>query len=171
MQSHNAIGLSAISSEIAIIAATLPTTPVAPTTVISGTNVLISWIMQDTGGSVITSYTVKIRQSDNATYTSTSLCDGTSAQVVSDKSCLVPVAALTTPPFNLPWGSSVFANVLATNIIGSSGASPGGNGAIILITPDSPRNLTNVPSITTATQIGLTWATGSANGGTPVIDY
>jgi hypothetical protein len=81
------------------------------------------------------------------------------------------VLALTIAPYNLPWGSSVFADVLATNIIGSSGTSAGGNGAIILITPDSPRNLANVPAITSATQIGLTWDTGSANGGTPVIDY
>jgi len=81
------------------------------------------------------------------------------------------VQALTIAPYNLPWGSSVFADVLATNILGSSGTSAGGNGAIILITPDSPRNLANVPAITTATQIGLTWDTGSANGGTPVIDY
>lgn len=79
--------------------------------------------------------------------------------------------ALTIAPYNLPWGSSVFADVLATNIIGSSGTSAGGNGAIILITPDSPRNLANVPAITSASQIGLTWDTGSANGGTPVIDY
>ncbi len=79
--------------------------------------------------------------------------------------------ALTIDPFNLPWGSSVFATVLATNIIGSSTTSLGGNGAIILITPDAPSNLVNVAAITTATQIGLLWSTGSANGGTPVIDY
>ena len=39
------------------------------------------------------------------------------------------------------------------------------------MTPDAPRNLVNVPAITTATQIGLSWDIGSANGGTPVIDY
>lgn len=58
-----------------------------------------------------------------------------------------------------------------TNVIGSSGTSPGGNGAVILITPDSPRNVENVPTITNAGQVGLTWSPGSANGGTPVIDY
>lgn len=69
--------------------------------------------MADTGGSVITSYTVKIRQNDNSTYTATSLCNGASAGVVSASSCLVPVTALTVSPYNLPWGSSVFATVLA----------------------------------------------------------
>ena len=106
--------------------------------------------MADNGGSVITSYIINIRQSDELTYTSTSLCDGTSAAVISSSSCLVPVMALTVAPFNLPWGSSVFATVLATNIIGSSGTSLAGNGAVILITPDAPRNLRNVPAITTA---------------------
>ena len=159
------------SAEKSVIAATKPTTVVAPTTSISGTNVLISWVMADDGGSVITSFTVKIRQSDNSTYTATNLCDGTSASVISSSSCLVSVMALTVAPYNLTWGSSVFATVLATNIIESSGTSLEGNGAIILMTPDSPRNLRNVPAITNASQIGLAWDIGSANGGTPVFDY
>jgi hypothetical protein len=36
---------------------------------------------------------------------------------------------------------------------------------------DAPLNLMNVPSITTAYQIGLTWIPGLFDGGTPVIDY
>ena len=46
-----------------------------------------------------------------------------------------------------------------------------GNGAVILTNPDAPTALANLPLITDATKIGLTWQTGSANGGTPVIDY
>lgn len=37
--------------------------------------------------------------------------------------------------------------------------------------PDTPLNLANVPAITTAYQIGLTWDEGAYNGGSPVIDY
>jgi len=36
---------------------------------------------------------------------------------------------------------------------------------------DTPLNLMNVPSITTAYQIGLTWIPGLYDGGTPIIDY
>ena len=36
---------------------------------------------------------------------------------------------------------------------------------------DAPLNLMNVPSITTAYQIGLTWIPGLFDGGTSVIDY
>jgi hypothetical protein len=37
--------------------------------------------------------------------------------------------------------------------------------------PDAPKNLENLSAVTSATQIGLSWAQGSYNGGSPVIDY
>jgi len=40
-----------------------------------------------------------------------------------------------------------------------------------LTRPDPPLALSEVPSITLANQIGLTWNEGSDNGGSPVIDY
>jgi hypothetical protein len=47
-------------------------------------------------------------------------------------------------PFNLVWGSSVYAKVIAGNVVGSSQASSIGNGAVILTVPDSPINLENI---------------------------
>jgi hypothetical protein len=83
----------------------------------------------------------------------------------------VPVSVLRNTPFNITFGSSVWARVSATNIIGSTEFSPAGNGAILLTTPDSPVNLANVPSITTGSRIGLTWSDGAADGGAPILDY
>jgi hypothetical protein len=37
--------------------------------------------------------------------------------------------------------------------------------------PDAPISLANVPSITLADQIGLTWAAPVFDGGSPIIDY
>lgn len=74
-------------------------------------------------------------------------------------------------PFNLPWGSSVYAKIVATNAYGNSLSSDFGNGAIILTNPDAPTTLQNNLSISRATQIGITWVEGAKNGGTPVIDY
>jgi hypothetical protein len=37
--------------------------------------------------------------------------------------------------------------------------------------PDSPINLADVPSVTSATQIGLSWDEAVFNGGSSVIDY
>lgn len=74
-------------------------------------------------------------------------------------------------PFNLNWGASIFAKVKATNIIGDSGTSIEGNGAVILTNPDAPVSLSNVVATTSATTIAMTWSAGAANGGSPVIDY
>ena len=37
--------------------------------------------------------------------------------------------------------------------------------------PDAPINLANVPEVTTAYQVGLSWQDGAYNGASPVIDY
>jgi len=78
---------------------------------------------------------------------------------------------LRSDPFNIEWGSSIHAKVRATNIVGSSDYSAVGNGAIILTVPDAPVNLANVVTITSATQVGLTWSPGVNEGGTPLLDY
>ncbi len=49
--------------------------------------------------------------------------------------------------------------------------SPAGNGATIIIVPDAPTNLANVPTVTSATQVGLTWQTGLSTGGTAIVSY
>jgi hypothetical protein len=99
-------------------------------------------------------------------------CDGTSATIVSTRTCSVPITSLMASPFSLPWGSSVVATVSALNVYGSSlTSSPTASGAIILTIPDAPLNLANNLLVTFGTSIGLTWSPGTSNGGTPVIDY
>lgn len=98
-------------------------------------------------------------------------CDGTSSAVVDSKSCLISIDTLRQVPFSYDWGDSVYAKFTASNIVGTSEESEVGNGATILTNPDAPLNVVNNPSYTAATQIGLTWENGLADGGTPVIDY
>ena len=86
-------------------------------------------------------------------------------------SCSVPTNVLIAAPFNILWGSSIYATVTATNLFGNSLVSTVGNGALILTIPDAPLNLSNVPSITSGYQIGLIWTKGQAEGGTPVFEY
>jgi hypothetical protein len=45
------------------------------------------------------------------------------------------------PPYNLPWGSSIYAKLYATNSYGDSETSEVGNGAVILTNPDAPFDL------------------------------
>lgn len=78
---------------------------------------------------------------------------------------------LNSSPFNLAWGSSVNAKVIAYNIYGNSTTSESGNGAVILTKPAVPTNLIELVSARTSTSVGLTWTTSATNGGTPVIDF
>jgi hypothetical protein len=134
--------------------------------------VLVSWTAPYNGGVAISSYTIWFLQSDGTTYsTELTNCNGNNNGIVSAASCLVPISVLRAAPFNLVWGASVSAKVSATNSAGQSLVSSAGNGAVILTTPGAPINLANQVSVTSGSQIGLTWAAGLDSGGSPVIDY
>jgi hypothetical protein len=78
---------------------------------------------------------------------------------------------LRSSPFNLAWGSSIYAKVSAINVYGTSIESSEGNGAIILTIPDAPIELSGNPDVTSGTLVGLTWAEGVSDGGSAVLDY
>jgi len=90
---------------------------------------------------------------------------------MSKRQCTVPSVVFTQFPYNLKWGSSIYAQIVATNVKGTSSLSESGNGAIILRVPDAPINLSNVATLTDFDTIGLTWQEGPENGGSAVIDY
>lgn len=71
----------------------------------------------------------------------------------------------------MPWGTSIYVKISATNLVGESDYSAVVNGATILTQPDPPITLANDASITDMTNIGLTWADPVENGGTAIIDY
>ena len=64
--------------------------------------------------------------------------------------CSIPLSVVTASPYNLPWGTNVWATVQARNVIGSSETSNEGNGSIIVVVPDPPLNLQNIPRWTNA---------------------
>lgn len=98
-------------------------------------------------------------------------CDGSDSTIAANKQCVIAVADLIVAPFSLPWGTSVYAKVIATNVKGDSTESNSGNGAIIVTIPDPPVNLLeNVPD-RSYSRLGLKWEEAAFNGGTNVIDY
>lgn len=76
-------------------------------------------------------------------------------------------------PFYLMTSQSVYAKIVAYNLIGDSITSAEGNGgvAFIIVEPDAPVNLARNELTTTTSEIGLTWEEGDYNGGSTVIDY
>ena len=74
-------------------------------------------------------------------------------------------------PFNLPWGSSINARLLAFNAYGESDVSPYGNGAIITTNPDAPVGLEDLIALRTPTSLSFRWQEGAKNGGATVTSY
>jgi hypothetical protein len=151
VEARNSVGLSLPSSSVSILCASPPSTPAAPQTSNLGDNIVVTWTAPSPNGSTITAYQVVFKHSDGVTYsTELTNCNGSQAAIVSALSCSVPSITFTGTPFGLAWGSSISAQVIATNIKGSSPVSPSGNGAIILKVPDAPVSLANNAAITSS---------------------
>jgi uncharacterized membrane protein (UPF0182 family) len=74
-------------------------------------------------------------------------------------------------PYSLPWGSNIYAKVIAYNIYGDSLVSEPGYEAIILTTPDAPISFEETILMRTENSITFTWSPGPADGGAPILDY
>jgi len=139
VQSRNDFGYSNFSASVSILAAQYPDQPAAPTTVLQNTSVLISWSAPFNEGSPITSFKIQIRQNDNSSYSlDLTDCDGSQLALLTATQCSVPVSVLRGAPFSLPWGSPVYATVIATNKYGDSPVSLPGSGGRIITYPDAP---------------------------------
>ena len=172
VQSRNSVGYSPFSNEVSILAAQVPSTPEAPLTILSGTSVIISWLVPYNGGSTITSYTITIRESDGVTFSEDATsCDGSDPTIMAQKRCVVSFDVFRGEQFNLPWGSSIYAKVYAKNIMGDSITSAAGNGAIITTTPSAPIDLIFDYAISNAEQISISWSAPVETGGVEILDY
>ena len=156
-----------------ILAALTPSKPNAPTTTVTGSTVTISWTAPNDNGNAIQGYVIYIGQSDNTTYSvNIDNCDGTTdSAILSSTKCQVPISVLIASPYSLPWGSHVYAKVLAYSGNGNSLTSEIGNGALILTNPDPPTNLVETVVARTKSTITFTWTPPVLVGGSNVIDY
>jgi len=151
VEARNAVGFSAMSTSVSILAGQPPSTPAAPITTLIGSQTLISWDQPDDGGTPITSYVILIELvSGESAAEELEGCDGSLPEIVAARQCYVQNKALNAAPFNLVWGSSVRAQIKAINIIGGSPYSDFGNGAVLLNGPYQPLNFREDRSKTTA---------------------
>jgi hypothetical protein len=162
-----------------VLAAQVPDQPVAPVTEWvqdeanpfdeNTSTVKVSWIAPDDGGSPITGYRVSFRHSDLTSYSEEQLsCDMSSSTLLT---CSVPATSLIAAPYNLLWGSSVWARVVAINLYGDSLTSPEGNGGVIITRPDAPINFVEDYEQRTKSTLGLVWDQAAFFGGSSVQDY
>ena len=161
--------------QLPLVAAQEPETPQTPTTSINEVDniVKVTWSAPATNGAPIIGYRVLIRESDLNTYSENAAdCDGTVPAIIEARMCEMTVQKLMLDPWNLTPGTSIFAKIIAINIMGDSPESTGGNGAVLKLSvvPDQPINLARDDENTWAGQITLTWENGPSNGG-QAVDY
>jgi hypothetical protein len=84
-------------------------------------------------------------------------CNGALAIIVQNAQCSIPTANLNADPFNLAWGSKVYAYVIAFNVYGASGSSAVGGGVVMMTIPNAPINIVENLSARTLTAVGFTW--------------
>lgn len=85
-------------------------------------------------------------------------------------SCLVPASVLRAY-FDLAWGSSIYAKIIAINTYGDSLESLEGNGAYITTNPDPPTDFIEDYAQRTKSTLGLQWTPPSFTGGDVIEDY
>jgi hypothetical protein len=94
-----------LSSEFTIVAATIPSTPAAPTTAYDGITDTVTIDFNpptDNGGLTVTGYVIQILRSDNSWSTESSNCDGlNNATVRLNTACTIPASVLRVSPFSL----------------------------------------------------------------------
>jgi hypothetical protein len=109
-------------------------------------------------GSPILGYRIYILTSDGITFGQDfTFCDGSQASIIAALSCEVPIATLIGSVYNLSYGSSVAATVVAYNSYGNSLNSTQGAGAVLITYPSAPTALAENIATRGATQIGITW--------------
>lgn len=165
------MGYSELTESLVILCAYIPESPVTPITAISTNTVVVTWIAPDPNGSPITEYTILLRNAADEFILELTDCDGRNAEIVANTQCIIPLTTLYVSPFDLQLGDSIDVMISASNIYGTSPYSPVGSGAQVVTVPDAPENFANVPEITNASRIGLTWSEPTNSGGEPILDY
>lgn len=88
VSARNSVGYSDYSESVSILAAQVPDKPLAPSTSVVGPKqadfVKIEWLAPNNKGYQITSYLIKVRQSDGVTFSEEAVsCDGTDTAIIS----------------------------------------------------------------------------------------
>jgi hypothetical protein len=110
VQAENAHGLSAYSESISVLAAYYPEPPQDIATANALHQVEVTWSEAIANGLPITAYELYFVAKDGQTYPlGTNECDGTSAIIIQERICHINLSTLTSSPFNLEQGDSVFA--------------------------------------------------------------
>jgi hypothetical protein len=102
VEAQNQYGYSLKSETLVMLCAWKPEKPDAPVTYVVGNMVYVDWASPVLNGVPITGYRVYIRESDGVTFTlENASCDGSTAEVIANEICQIPLATLIVAPYSL----------------------------------------------------------------------
>lgn len=101
VQAVNLHGAGLASDTLSALAASEPDQPAAPTTTQVATGISVAWTEPTDNHLAVLEYEISVADSNGDLQVDTTLCDGSSATVISDKYCIIPIASLTGSPYSL----------------------------------------------------------------------
>lgn len=177
----NEFGEGPLSAAIKVVTASVPVQLAAPSSIALDTdplNVKTIWAAtSDARGSPVTAYRVTFKGADGAFHIPNvaphngHACDPTTP--ITTTFCSMPMAVLTSAPFNLAAGALIVARVEALNERGWSTASPDSAASLTAITAPTAAPTLTRESSSSSSQVVVAWtalAVGS-NGGSAVTEY
>ena len=157
----NAVDEGPRTSEVAIIAATVPIQPAAPTrTSASLSSISVEWVAPDDGGSSILSYVLQMNE-------------GTGSSTFVDIATNVDPGATSYTKSALATGEDFKFKLIAINAVGPSDPSPESAAITAAVTPDAPGDPFYEASSETSLQFGWTSpeTAGRSDGGSALLGY
>ena len=106
IEARNSIGYSNHSNVVQAIAAVAPSAPAAPSTIRDINDIYIDWSSPSTTsaatyGAEILGYKVFIRWQDGTYTEEKTHCDGSSAVIIANTQCVIPITVLIASPYSL----------------------------------------------------------------------
>ena len=125
VRAHNNHGWGSYSPSFTIVAASTPDAPNTATTTIENQFVRISWNEPSSNSAALDGYEVSIAHANSSFIIESTYCDGfSSAVVLTNAYCLVPMTVLNGTKYGLQLGDIVRVSVRAHNAYGYGAASP-----------------------------------------------
>lgn len=175
VQAVNIHGAGEASDTLSALAASVPDQPGAPTTTQIATGVRVAWTAPVDNHYAVLEYEISVADSSGTLQVDASLCDGSSASVIADLYCIIPMSSLTSAPYSLSVDTLVEFAVRARNARGWSPLSSRNSAGVLAQTvPAAMPSPTTDPTRTGETQVFVQWTAHSAStdtGGSAVTSY
>lgn len=133
----NIFGWSAWSQEATFFTSGAPLGPTTITMQIINLNIKISWSFPFENYAPLNAYRLEVKDYFGLTYNEAAACDGTVPQVVTERFCLIPMAAFRQPPHSLVLDQEIVVRIQARNARGWGEYGYSTNGIHVQSEPDA----------------------------------